>query len=98
VDEFQKCQCVSTNAGTEVHHPNIDTSPQTALSVPTSIAAQVTFGNGYACLMVTHQAFADAVRGVALMRIQGFAQKPYEALNSLNTAVDPANFIAGSSC
>jgi hypothetical protein len=40
---FQKCPVRPTNAGTELHHPDSDITPATALNVPSCTAARVCF-------------------------------------------------------
>jgi hypothetical protein len=59
---FQKCPVRPTNAGTELHHPDSDIAPFTALRCRPAQLHAFVFGNGNACLTVPHQAFAAAPR------------------------------------
>jgi len=64
VDEFQKCQCVPANAGTELHHPNVDVCSAHSAQCQHAQLHDVVFGNGNACLTARHQAFADGRRKI----------------------------------
>lgn len=88
VVEFQSRQSVPTNAGTEIHHPNIDIAPGAALNMPACTAARCCFWERQ-CKCHGSDGTAPSVRsctmhdGLWKSIVYGFEQKLYVEANSL---------------